>query len=197
MTGKAAGWRCEGIEERPKGFAYRDEFVTPAEELDLIELAAGLEMHHVVIHDQSSRRLVRHFGFGYDYVRRQVREGDPLPPDLEPLRRRAEEFAGLEAGSFVEALLTYYPVGASIDWHADAPPFGDRIVGVSLGAPSKLQLRAGVGAARHVFELSLEPRSAYLLSGVARYKWQHHIPPTKGDRYSITFRTLRRARAAA
>jgi DNA oxidative demethylase len=189
--------KLKGIQERPKGLAYRDEFVTPAEELDLIELAAGLEMHPVVIHDQASRRLVRHFGFGYDYARRQVREGDPLPPDLEPLRLRAEEFAGLEAGSFVEALLTFYPVGASIDWHADAPPFGDQIAGISLGAPGKLQLRSGEGSSRRVFEQSLEPRSIYLLSGIARYKWQHHIPPTRGDRYSITFRTLRRARAAA
>jgi alkylated DNA repair dioxygenase AlkB len=187
----------KGMRERPKGLAYRDEFVTPAEELDLIELAAGLEMRPVVIHDRASRRLVRHFGFGHDYASRQVREGDPLPPDLEPLRLRAEEFAGLEAGSFVEALLTFYPVGASIDWHADAPPFGDRIVGISLGAPGKLQLRSGDGGSRRVFEQWLEPRSIYLLSGIARYKWQHHIPPTKGDRYSITFRTLRRARAAA
>jgi alkylated DNA repair dioxygenase AlkB len=187
----------KGIQERPRGFAYREEFVTPAEELDLIELAAGLEMRRVVIHGQESRRLVRHFGYGYDYASRQVREGDPLPAELESLRRRAEEFAGLEPESFVETLLTFYPVGASIDWHADAPPFGDRIAGISLGAPSKLQLRTGEGASRRIFEQSLEPRSVYLLSGLARYRWQHHIPPTRGDRYSITFRTLRRARAAA
>jgi hypothetical protein len=35
------------------------------------------------------------------------------------------------------------------------------------------------------------PRSGYVLSGAARYAWQHSIPPTKALRYSITFRTLR------
>ena len=182
----------KGRPERPDGFAYREEFVTPAEELDLIEFAAGLEMHHVVIHDQPSLRLVRHFGYGYDYERRQAREGEPLPAQLEPLRRRAEGFAGLDDDSFVEALVTFYPIGAGINWHRDAPPFGDRIVGISLGAPCRMQVRAGEGAARRIFEQTLEPRSAYLLAGPARSEWQHHIPATGGDRYSITFRTLRR-----
>ncbi|NLE21878.1 MAG: alpha-ketoglutarate-dependent dioxygenase AlkB [Actinobacteria bacterium] len=186
-----------GRVELPEGLTYRDEFVTPAEELGLIELAAGLDMHHVVIRDQPSRRLVRHFGYGYDYESSRVREGEPIPYELEPLRRRAEEFAGLDDGSFVEALVTFYPVGAGINWHRDAPAFGDRIVGVSLGAPSRMQLRAGEGQDRRVYEQVLEPRSAYLLSGPARRVWQHHIPPTRGDRYSVTFRTLRRARAAA
>ena len=181
----------KGIRERPEGFDYRLEFVTPLQELELIEFAASLDLHPVVLHDQPSKRLVRHFGYGYHYGSRQVREGEPLPPELEQVRRRAEEFAGLEDDSFVEALVTFYPVGAGIDWHRDAPPFGDRIVGVSLGAPSRMQLRRGEAAVRRVFEQTLEPRSAYLLSGAARSAWQHHIPPTKGDRYSLTFRTLR------
>jgi alkylated DNA repair dioxygenase AlkB len=187
----------KGIEEQPEGFRYRLEFVSPAEELELVDLAAGLEMHHVVIRDQPSRRLVRHFGYGYDYETWKVREGEPLPQLLEPVRRRAEAFAGLEEGSFVEALVTFYPVGAGINWHRDAPPFGDHIVGVSLGSPCKMQLRHGEGAGRKVFERTLEPRSAYLLSGPARREWQHHIPATKGDRYSITFRTLRHARGTS
>ena len=39
--------------------------------------------------------------------------------------------------------------------------------------------------------LNAEPRSAYLLSGPARNKWEHSIPPLEARRYSITFRTLR------
>ena len=42
-------------------------------------------------------------------------------------------------------------------------------------------------------ELDLEPRSGYDLAGEARTAWQHHLPPAKALRYSITFRTLRRA----
>jgi hypothetical protein len=52
----------KGIEERPEGLDCRLEFVTPFEELELIDFAAGLDLHPVVLHDQASRRLVRHFG---------------------------------------------------------------------------------------------------------------------------------------
>jgi alkylated DNA repair dioxygenase AlkB len=43
-----------------------------------------------------------------------------------------------------------------------------------------------------VFEQPLEPRSGYVLDGPARWSWQHSIPATKEERFSITFRTLRR-----
>ncbi len=35
---------------------------------------------------------------------------------------------------------------------------------------------------------------AYVLTGSARFAWQHSIPPVSSLRYSITFRTLRRSR---
>jgi alkylated DNA repair dioxygenase AlkB len=39
--------------------------------------------------------------------------------------------------------------------------------------------------------LVLEPRSAYHLSGSARYEWEHSIPQTDALRYSLTFRNVR------
>jgi alkylated DNA repair dioxygenase AlkB len=44
---------------------------------------------------------------------------------------------------------------------------------------------------RRVWEIALEPRSGYVLSGEARRSWEHSIPAVKERRYSITFRTLR------
>lgn len=63
------------------------------------------------------------------------------------------------------------------------------------GAPHSASNQAG-GAGTRVkpLEHRLEPRSAYIIQGPARSQWQHSIPPTKTLRYSITFRTLRRAR---
>ena len=43
---------------------------------------------------------------------------------------------------------------------------------------------------RTTLKLDLEPRSAYAMSGAARWDWQHAISPTRELRYSITFRTL-------
>jgi alkylated DNA repair dioxygenase AlkB len=46
-------------------------------------------------------------------------------------------------------------------------------------------------AARTRCDIELEPRSAYLMQGAARWGWQHAVAPTQELRYSITFRTRR------
>jgi alkylated DNA repair dioxygenase AlkB len=43
-----------------------------------------------------------------------------------------------------------------------------------------------------ILALDLAPRSAYVLRGDVRWKWQHAIAPTRELRYSITFRTRRK-----
>jgi alkylated DNA repair dioxygenase AlkB len=65
------------------------------------------------------------------------------------------------------------------------------VVGVSLVTPAPLRLRLERpgGGWERVTQV-LEPRSAYHLSGPARNRWQHSIPPLDAQRYSITFRTL-------
>jgi alkylated DNA repair dioxygenase AlkB len=54
-----------------------------------------------------------------------------------------------------------------------------------------MRFQRGQGDAREVFEIGLEPRSGYVLADEVRWKWQHSIPATREERYSITFRTLR------
>jgi alkylated DNA repair dioxygenase AlkB len=44
--------------------------------------------------------------------------------------------------------------------------------------------------------LDLAPRSLYVMRDEIRWDWQHHIPPTKMLRYSITLRTRGDAPAA-
>jgi alkylated DNA repair dioxygenase AlkB len=56
-----------------------------------------------------------------------------------------------------------------------------------------MRFRRGQPRAWETAELTLEPRSAYVLSGPARAQWQHHIPPVAQERWSVTFRTLRHA----
>jgi alkylated DNA repair dioxygenase AlkB len=60
-----------------------------------------------------------------------------------------------------------------------------------------MRFRRGSTGAWESAELALEPRSGYVLAGEVRTKWQHHVPPTKADRYSITFRTLRKPVSSA
>ena len=180
-----------------KGLVYREEFVTPDEERAVVRVLEGLDYREVVMHGRAAKRTVRHFGVDYDYQSRDTVPGDPLPEGLESLRARCAELAERTPEELVQILISRYPAGAGIGWHRDAPMFG-RIAGVSLGAPCRMRFqRRTKEGERLVEQLELAPRSAYLLSGSARWTWQHSIPATKDLRYSITFRTLKEPRGEA
>ena len=53
--------------------------------------------------------------------------------------------------------------------------------------------QAALYSAVAVVALELEPRSAYVMQATIRWGWQHSIPPGKTERYSVTYRTLRRS----
>ena len=144
-----------------------------------------------MLHGRAARRTARHFGIDYAYESREVVPGDPLPRWLLGLRARCAELAGVSPDALVEALVQRYPPGSTIGWHRDAPTFGE-VVGVSLASACRLRFQRGKPGARQTWEVLLEPRSAYVLAGSARWAWQHSILPTKALRYSVTFRTLRR-----
>jgi alkylated DNA repair protein (DNA oxidative demethylase) len=175
----------------PDGLVLRSELLTVDEEAELLERLGDLRFDPIVMHGQAARRTARHFGLGYDYESRTPQPGEPVPEWLLPLRERAADVAGEEPEELVEVLVQRYPPGAAIGWHRDAPAFGT-VVGVSAGGPCRLRFQRGTGDRRRVWEVTLEPRSCYVLAGEARKSWQHSIPPTKELRYSITFRTLRR-----
>ena len=101
---------------------------------------------------------------------------------------------GREAEELADLLVARYPSGAGIGWHRDVPAFGD-VSGISLLTACRMRFRCGRPRAWQTAELTLEPRSAYVLSGPARTQWQHHIPPVTQERWSVTFRTLRHAPA--
>jgi alkylated DNA repair dioxygenase AlkB len=175
----------------PEGFVYQPDFLTPDEERGVLSEIERLEFGQFVLRGVAARRRVVHFGWRYRPESTSLQEGPPIPSFLEPLRERAGHLAGLPAADLLEALVMEYPPGAPIGWHRDAPMFGV-IVGISLLGACRFLLRRAEGGEK--VELALPPRSAYVLAGAARSEWQHHIPPVKTLRYSITFRTLRRPR---
>ncbi len=186
--------RPRTLEERPEGLVYRPELFSVGEERALLDELERLEFDEIRMHGVVAKRTARHFGLDYDYERRGViEEAEPVLDWLVPVRERAAELAGVEPEELVEILVQRYPEGAQIGWHRDAPAFGI-VVGVSLGSAARMRFRRDKGEVRRTFELELEPRSGYVLAGEARTAWQHHLPPAKSLRYSITFRTLRRRR---
>jgi alkylated DNA repair protein (DNA oxidative demethylase) len=178
----------------PEGLVYRPEFVTADEERALLDVLEPMDFGAVVMHGQAAKRTVRHFGLGYDYSSGSLAATDPLPAELEWLRERCAALIERDPADLVQILVSRYPAGAGIGWHRDAPMFGSKIAGVSLLAPCRMRFQRTVKGEREVAAIELAPRSAYVLSGKARWSWQHQIPATKALRYSITFRTLKRER---
>lgn len=174
----------------PAGFLYRADVLTAAEEAELVSHVRAFAFAALEMRGRVARRRTVHFGWVYGYASWRIAPGPPIPAILLPLRARVAALAGVAPDTLVEVLVTEYPSGASIGWHRDAPQFGP-VVGVSLLGACRLRFQRGTGAARQTRAAVLEPRSAYVLAGEARWHWQHSIPPLAAPRYSITFRTLR------
>jgi alkylated DNA repair dioxygenase AlkB len=175
----------------PAGLAYAPEFVDVEEEAALAERISALPFKPFEFHGFTGNRRTVSFGLHYAFDGSGLREAEPIPDWLRPLRARAAALAGLAPEAFVHALVIEYAPGAGIGWHRDRPVFGD-VVGISLLAPAPLRFRRRSGARWERFTVTAQPRSAYLLRGEARHEWEHSIPPLETLRYSVTLRTLAR-----
>jgi DNA oxidative demethylase len=177
----------------PPGFVFVPEFVTPAEEHNLLRFVQGLEFRPVQMHGVTAKRRVKQFGWHYAFESFKLTPTDPIPPEFANIGERAAELAGIDPSEWAEALVIEYSAGAGIGWHRDAPAFGI-VAGVSLEGSCRMRFQTGTDAERRTSAIDLPPRSIYLLTGEARTRWQHTIPSTRELRYSITFRTLRKSR---
>jgi alkylated DNA repair dioxygenase AlkB len=171
----------------PEGLTFAESFVSPTEEQGLLAFFETLEFETITMRGRAARRTVRHYGMQYEYRKRDVQPGEPIPAEILFVRDRCAALMGRDPSDLVQLLVQRYPAGAGIGWHKDAPIFGDEIAGVSLLGRSRLQLRDATGV---VTTVDLPPRSAYVMAGRARWDYEHTIPATRELRYSLTFRTL-------
>jgi alkylated DNA repair protein (DNA oxidative demethylase) len=177
-------------ENYPEGFAYYPEFITLEEERQLLLFMKKLSWNEFKMYGVSAKRKIIHFGVGYEFMTKSITPAPAPPEELNFLTLKAAQVLNVGLEDMKEILLTYYPKGSQIGWHYDAPAFED-LIGVSLAGHSLLKLREGEDNKANIINTVLEPRSCYSIRGIARWKWQHHIPPVSEDRYSITFRTLK------
>jgi alkylated DNA repair dioxygenase AlkB len=174
----------------PPGFRYLPDALTRAEELALVRQFESLPFRPFEFRGYLGNRRVAAYGHRYDYDARTLRAADRMPAFLQPLKEIAGHVAGLPADRFEQVLVTEYAPGAGIGWHRDRPMFED-VVGLSFLTPCLLRLRRREEASWERRAVRLEPRSAYLLRGNVRDKWQHSIAPMDVLRYSVTLRTFR------
>jgi alkylated DNA repair dioxygenase AlkB len=177
----------------PSGFSYQADFITSDSEGALLEQLTALPFKEFEFHGFQGKRRVVWFGWRYDFNGGGLRKTEvALPPFLAPIRDLVAAFAQIHPADLQQVLVTEYRPGAAIGWHKDRSIFGI-VIGLSLLAPCRFRLRRKSGARWERAQLSVEPRSIYLLRGPARTEWEHSIPAVSALRYSITFRTVLRA----
>jgi alkylated DNA repair dioxygenase AlkB len=180
-----------GASELPSGFVFEPNFLAPQEETHLLEFIRTLALRTFEMKGVTAKRRIASYGWHYSFQSFRLTEAEPIPHIFEPVRERAAALSGILPQAYSEALITEYQPGAGIGWHRDAPPFGI-VAGISMAGSCRMRFQKGKGEERQVAAIELPPRSIYLLTGEARTKWEHTIPPTKELRYSLTFRTLKR-----
>ena len=182
----------------PSGFRYTRDFISVEEEITLAHGISQVEFSTFEMRGVVARRRLAFFGRSYDGG--GERPSPPLPQFLLRLRDTIAAWAHIDSDAFAMALINEYPPGAPIGWHRDAPQY-DVVAGVSLLSACRMKFRPYVpphaqaamqGRRRTAtHEITLEPRSAYLMTAESRSAYEHHIPAVTTKRYSITFRTLR------
>lgn len=173
----------------PEGFAYRDDVITKEEEVEYARQFAELPFKPFEFHGHLGNRRVVSYGWRYDYAGRALRDSNPIPDFLLPLREKAASFAEIEADSLQQILVTEYAKGAGIGWHRDKPMFQD-VIAISFLSACTLRLRRKAEASWERRSQIVNPRSAYLLRGSVRSEWEHSVPPLNTMRYSVTFRNF-------
>jgi alkylated DNA repair protein (DNA oxidative demethylase) len=171
------------------GLRYADALIGPGEEEQLIERLLATDLAPFRFHGWLGNRKTRSFGWRYDFDDASFAPTEPIPGWLLALRETAAVFAGLQPDDFVHVLVARYDPGAGIGWHRDRDVF-EQVVGISLAAPAALRFRRRRGGGFDRAKLDVAPRSAYLLSGEARWEWEHSIAAGNLMRFSITFRTM-------
>ena len=176
------------------GMVYRAEFICRDEEARLLALIRELPFAHARYREFTARRRTVSFGGSYDFSEQELEPAAPIPESLHWIRSRMAQFMGVPASDLNHALVAEYAPGAPLGWHRDVPEF-ELVGGLSLQGRARMRLRPYPHRKgdRTGLKIDLEPRSAYVLRGPARWNWQHAISPTRELRYSLTFRTLRTA----
>jgi alkylated DNA repair dioxygenase AlkB len=173
----------------PDGFSYRERVLSEAEDAACMRSLESLPFKPFAFHGYLGNRRTVSFGWTYDYAGRALRASGDLPEFLAPLREKAADFARLEPSTLQQALVTEYAPGAGIGWHRDKPMFAD-VMAFSFLSPCTLRFRRKQDSQWERMSLTIEPRSAYLLRGPARWEWYHSIPALSTLRYSVTFRNF-------
>lgn len=172
------------------GLLVFPNFLTPEQSSHFLSILLGLRFRHDFFRGRQMKRDSACFGWEYVAAGRQLLPAPEFPPWLTGLVEMALMVCP-KGTTFDQCIVQRYPPGAGIDWHTDSVKFGgDCIVGASFGGDGKLGYRP-VGSQKATARFTATHGSLYIMSGPARWDYQHKVWPVLGERFSVTLRSLR------
>lgn len=191
------------------GLMYQPEFITKVEEEKLLNCINEAKW------STELRRRVQHYGWRYDYKKRQIDESMHLGPLPQWAQVLAQKLVNEKLIKDLpdQVIVNEYVSDQNISAHIDAEgSFAEYVATISLLETWGMVFRHRDSGEK--VEVPLERRSVAILSGDARYKWTHEIPKRdsepvvdqdgkykperkkRGRRISLTFRKARLGRSA-
>ena len=185
---------------------YFADFISAAEEG---ALAAAIDQQGWIT---DLRRRVQHYGYRYDYSKRDLTEDDrigPLPSWVMEICDRMVR-RGVFASCPDQLIVNEYMPPQGIAPHTDRSCFGEVVASLSLLSDYVMDLYPSPRDKELKFPIVLERCSLLVLRGAARHRWRHGISARKSDlqplccdsehlkpqkfprnrRLSLTFRTV-------
>ena len=176
------------------GLVLVNDFVSEKEETDLLKVINAGKWR-----DDIKARRVQHYGFTFDYKTRDVgTETNRFPSCVDRILKSKL----LKISNFDQMTVNEYVPGKGIAGHVDThSAFEGPIVSVSLAASTVMTFRHFTDKTLHK-SFEIPRRSMLVMSGPARYWWEHGIAYRSNDlingtlrkrdtRISLTFRKVR------
>ncbi|XWV26881.1 2Og-Fe(II) oxygenase [Tupanvirus soda lake] len=138
-------------------------------------------------------RKVAHYGYYYSYDRTGLKIAPPIPDYLESLANadRINDKVGdkiIKNAKFDQVIINEYEPEQQIAYHTDhVKLFGPIVACITVGQTVPINFKLS----DTIKTINIEEGSMYIMTGDARYKWQHGLKNNSDEnRYSITYRTV-------
>lgn len=148
----------------PVGLIYQDDFISSEFEDFTIKWLDSETWSNTL------KRRTQQFGYEYNYLNRNAAK--PTIPLSGPILKLADYLHDKGIMNPQQCIVNEYTQIQGISHHTDSSNFGPVIVSISLLEPCNMKF---THSNKPEFTLLLNPRSVLILSGEARYEWQHEI----------------------
>lgn len=180
------------------GLFYIPDYLSPQEISDIL-LFLKTQYFKPLTNSKNSRQVLQ-YGYEYPYDKKltKLNKITPIPENLlklvDPARINKSINSDLLKNPMEQLIINKYNPGQGISAHTDHTKyFGDLIICLTVGSGTEINFIKN----NQTKSLYLKPGSLYIMSGDARYKYQHEITGKLYDnnikrltRYSLTFRSV-------